>query len=87
MLPTFILFLKKKISLTLFQRRTLFELNPDSGIVLNLLDHLPVPPDDDADSESGHDHLMTVMTVETWCLLPVSPLCVLAVTCYPHNEH
>jgi len=36
---------------------TLFELDPDPGIILNLLDHFSVPADDDADSKSGHNHL------------------------------
>lgn len=36
---------------------TLFELDPDPSIVLNLLDHLSVPADDDANSKSGHNHL------------------------------
>ena len=41
----------------LFYVLTLFELDPDPGIILNLLDHLSVPADDDADGESGHNHL------------------------------
>lgn len=32
--------------------QTRFELDPDSGIVLDLLDHLAVPADDDADGEA-----------------------------------
>lgn len=41
----------------LFYLLTLFELDPDPGIILNLLYHLAVPADDDADSKSGHNHL------------------------------
>lgn len=36
---------------------TLFKLDPDTSIILNLLDHLSVPADDDANSKSGHNHL------------------------------
>lgn len=41
----------------LFQHLTLFELNPDARIVLNLSDHLAVPANDDSNSKSGHNHL------------------------------
>lgn len=37
---------------------TLFELDPDPGVGLNLLDHLSVPANDDADGKSGHHHLI-----------------------------
>lgn len=40
-----------------FQPLTLFELNPDTRIVLNLSDHLAVPANDDSNSKSGHNHL------------------------------
>ena len=36
---------------------TLFELDPDPSIILNLLDHLAVPTNDDANSKSGNNHL------------------------------
>ncbi len=36
---------------------TWLKLDPDSCIVLNLLDHLPVSADDDSHCESGHCHL------------------------------
>lgn len=41
----------------LFQHLTLFELNPDTRIVLNLSDHLAVPANDDSNSKSRHNHL------------------------------
>lgn len=41
----------------LFHLCTLFELDPNPRIILNLLDHFSVPANDDTDSKSGHDHL------------------------------
>lgn len=36
---------------------TLLELDPDPSVILNLLDHLAIPANDDANSKSRHNHL------------------------------
>lgn len=41
----------------LFYFLTLFKLDPDTCIILNLLDHLSIPTNDDTDSKSGYNHL------------------------------
>lgn len=46
-----------KLKKASFQHLTLFELNPNTCIILNLSDHLAIPADDDSDSKSGHNHL------------------------------
>lgn len=40
-----------------FQHLTLFELNPNTRIILNLSDHLSIPANDDSNSKPGHNHL------------------------------
>ena len=37
--------------------QTCFELDSDSGIILDLFDHLSVPADDNTDRKPGHCHL------------------------------
>ena len=37
--------------------QTCFELDSDSGIILDLLNHLSVPADDDTNRKPGHCHL------------------------------
>lgn len=53
-LHVFILITKNEL---LFYFLTLFKLDPDTCIILNLLDHLSIPADDDTDSKSGYNHL------------------------------
>lgn len=46
---------------------TRFELDPHSGIILDLLDHLSISANDDAYSKPRHCHL-NKHTARRWCL-------------------
>lgn len=46
-----------KLKKASFQHLTLFELDPNTCIILNLSDHLSIPANDDSNSKSGHNHL------------------------------
>ena len=46
------------------REQTCFELDSDSGIILDLLNHLSVPADDNTNSKPGHCHLGGIERME-----------------------